>query len=184
MWSAPPPRDAGRDPIGVKGDRMSNLTVVAFDDVATAQEVVETLRRLQAEHNIVVEDVVLAERSENGKIKLHQTTNLTAAGAAGGALWGGLIGLLFFAPVLGMAIGAASGGAAGAFSDVGVDDKMMKQIAEQLEGGKAMLFALTSQGNMDKVLPEISKFHGEVIQTSLSSEGEQTLRDALQATPA
>ena len=163
---------------------MSNLTVVAYDDVPTAQEVVQTLARLQQEHNLVIEDLVIAERKHDGKIKLHQTQKLGATGAAGGALWGGLIGLLFFAPFLGMAVGAAAGGAAGAMTDIGVDDEMMKSIGEQLEPGKAAVFALTSSGNIDKVLPEISKFSGQVLQTSLNSEGEQMLRDALEKTPA
>ena len=163
---------------------MSNLTVVAYDDVPTAQEVVQTLARLQQEHNIVIEDIVVAERRADGKVKLHQTQKLTAAGATGGALWGGLIGLLFLAPLLGMAVGAASGGMAGAFTDIGVDDDMMKSIAAQLEPGKAAVFALTSSGNIDKVLPEISKFSGQVLQTSLNSDGEQMLRDALEKTPA
>jgi uncharacterized membrane protein len=159
---------------------MSNLTVVAYDDVATAQEVVQTLAKLQTEHNIVIEDLVVAERKMDGKIKLHQTRKLGAAGATGGALWGGLIGLLFFAPLLGMAVGAAAGGTAGAMSDIGVDDSMMKSIGEQLEPGKAAVFALTSAGNLDKVLPELSRFNGQVLQTSLSSEGEQALREAVE----
>jgi len=159
---------------------MSNLTVVAYDDVATAQDVVQTLARLQQEHNIVIEDIVVAERKADGKVKLHQTQKLTAAGATGGALWGGLIGLLFLAPLLGMAVGAASGGMAGAFTDIGVDDDMMKQIGEQLEPGKAAVFALTSQGNLDKVLPEIGKFHGTLLQSSLTSEAEQQLRDVIE----
>jgi uncharacterized membrane protein len=163
---------------------MSNLTVVAYDDIATAEEVVATLARLQKEHNIVIEDLVIAKRRADGKVKLHQSQNLGAAGAAGGALWGGLIGLLFFVPVLGIAVGAASGGLAGAFTDVGVDDDLMKSIGDKLEPGKVALFALTSQGNIDKVLPEISKFHGEILQTSLSSEAEQTLRDAVEGRAA
>ena len=164
---------------------MSNLTVVAYDDVGTARQVVDTLLRMQKEHNITIEDVVIAERQHDGKVKLHQSQKLGAVGATGGALWGGLIGLLFLAPFLGMAVGAASGGIAGAMTDIGVDDKMMKQIADQLEPGKAAVFALTSQGNPDKVLPEIAKFHGELLQTSLSADAEQTLRDALaDRTPA
>jgi len=159
---------------------MSNLTVVAYDDVATAQEVAQTLARLQTEHNIVIEDLVIAERRMDGKVKLHQSQKLGATGAAGGALWGGLIGLLFFAPLLGMAVGAASGGAAGALTDIGVDDDMMKSIGAQLEPGTVALFALTSQGNPEKVLPEIGKFRGRLLQTSLTSDGEQAVSDAVE----
>src|SRR3954463_15351068 len=178
--AGPPARlhPSARNPI--RGGRMSNLTVVAYDDVATAQEVVQTLARLQQEHNIVIEDIVVAERKADGKVKLHQTQKLGAAGATGGALWGGLIGLLFLAPLLGMAVGAASGGMAGAFTDIGVDDDMMKQIGEQLEPGKAAVFALPSQGNIDKVLPELAQFRGKVLQSSLSTEAEQQLRQVVE----
>jgi uncharacterized membrane protein len=163
---------------------MSNLTVVAYDDVDTAKQVVDTLARLQQEHNIVIEDIVVAERRADGKIKLHQSMKPGAAGAAGGALWGGLIGLLFFAPFLGMAIGAASGGAAGALTDLGINDDMMKDISAQIEPGTAAVFALTSQGNADKVLPELAPFHGRIIQTSLNDEGEDALREVLEGRAA
>ena len=70
---------------------MSNLFVVAYDDVATANQVRDKVVTLSRQHLIDLEDVVVVERRESdGKIKLHQGMNLTAAGATGGALWGGL----------------------------------------------------------------------------------------------
>ena len=121
--------------------------------------------------------MVIAEHRNDGKIKLHQPS-LAGVGAAGGALWGGLIGLIFLAPLFGMAIGAASGAAAGAMSDAGVDDKFMKELGAKLQPGGAAVIALVRQVNAEKVLAEV-KIPGEVIQTSLSEDGEQALRDAL-----
>src|SRR4051794_29658551 len=103
---------------------------------------------------------------------------MAGGGAAGGGVWGGLIGLIFLMPLFGMAIGAASGAAAGAMSDTGVDDKFMKEIGTKLQPGGAAVLALVRQVNPEKVLAEV-KIPGEVIQTSLSSEGEEALRDAL-----
>ena len=163
---------------------MSNLTVVAYDDVATAQEVVQTLARLQQEHNIVIEDIVVAERRSDGKVKLHQTQKLTAAGATGGALWGGLIGLIFFVPLLGMAVGAATGAATGALADVGVDDNFMKDLGSKLESGGAALILLVRSATADKVLPEIAHFGGDVIQTSLDTAAEERLKHVLEARDA
>jgi uncharacterized membrane protein len=124
-----------------------------------------------------LDDLVIVERRGDGKIKLHQPS-LAGIGAAGGAMWGGLIGLIFLAPLVGMAIGAASGAAAGAMSDAGVDDKFMKDLGGKLEPGGAALIALVRQANMEKILSEV-KIPGEVIQTSLSSDSEEALRDAL-----
>jgi len=42
---------------------------------------VQALARLQQEHNIVIEDLVIAERRMDGKVKLHQTQKLAGAGA-------------------------------------------------------------------------------------------------------
>jgi uncharacterized membrane protein len=129
---------------------------VAYDDRETAERVRDELAQLTREHVIEIDDAVVVTRDEKGKVKLHQTVNPAGAGAAGGALWGGLIGLIFLAPLLGAAIGALAGGAAGAVTDLGVD----------------------------KVLPRISQYGGRVIQSSLSTEAEQKLQEALSATPA
>ena len=75
---------------------MSNLVAVAYPDEATAREVAQTLMELQKEHSIELEDLAIAVRQDDGKIKLRQTFKPVATGATGGALWGGLIGLIFF----------------------------------------------------------------------------------------
>ncbi|MEA2177988.1 MAG: hypothetical protein QOG77_1285 [Solirubrobacteraceae bacterium] len=160
---------------------MSNLIAVAYPDRGTAEEVLETLGRLQTERSIEIEDAVIVARDEEGKVKLHQSVKPAAAGAAGGALWGGLLGLLFLAPLLGMAVGAAAGGAAGALADTGVDDRFLKELGNKLEPGGAALIVLVHRSTPDKVLPEISRYGGEVLQSSLSDEAEQQLQAALRS---
>lgn len=158
---------------------MSNLVAVAYPDEATASEVAQTLIQLQKERSIELEDLVVAIRKPDGKIKLRQSFSPAGSGAAGGALWGGLIGLIFFMPLLGMAIGGATGAAAGSMSDVGVDDKFMKDLGEKLQPGSAAVFVLVRKSTPDKVLPRISQYGGDVIHSSLSEEAEETLQEAL-----
>ena len=163
---------------------MSNLIALAYDDVGTAKNVVQQLRELSTERAITMDDVVVAERRPDGKIKLHQSVRPGSAGALGGAAWGGLIGLLFLAPFLGMAVGAAAGGAAGAMTDVGVDDKFMKNLATELQPGAAAVIVLVRESTPDKVLPRIQPFGGRIIHSSLSNEAEEHVREALAAVPA
>jgi uncharacterized membrane protein len=163
---------------------MSDLVAVAFEDRATAEEVLATLGRLQVEHAIELEDAVIVTRDDKGKVKLHQSHKPAASGAVGGALWGGLIGLLFFVPLLGMAIGAATGAATGAMADVGIDDNFMKALGTKLHPGGAAVIVLIRRSTPDKVLPEIAQFGGEVIQTSLDNESEERLREILEARTA
>src|SRR3954464_7506655 len=158
---------------------MSNLVAIAYPDLGTARTVAGELGQLTKEKSIVLDDMVVIERRPDGKIKLHQSMSTTGAGAAGGALWGGLIGLIFLAPLLGIAVGAAAGGAAGALTDVGVDDKFMKELGTHLKDGGAAIVVLVRQSTPDKVLPRISQFGGEVIQSSLDDETEAQLQAAL-----
>jgi uncharacterized membrane protein len=155
---------------------MSDLVAIAYPDLATAQKVVSNLGEAQKAHLIELEDVALVENRPDGKVKLHQAS-MAGAGAAGGALWGGLIGMLFLAPLVGMAIGAASGAAAGAASDVGVDDKFMKDLGKSLKPGGAVLFMLVVSSTPDKVIPQVAQYGGEIIKTSLSEEMEEQLRE-------
>jgi len=158
---------------------MSNLIAIAYPDLETARKVSSQLSQLSKEQSIVLDDSVIVERRADGKVKLHQAVSTAGAGAAGGALWGGLIGLIFLAPLLGMAVGAAAGGAAGALTDVGVDDKFMKDLGTHLKDGGAAIVVLVRQSTPDKVLPRISEFGGEIIQSSLDDETEAQLQAAL-----
>jgi uncharacterized membrane protein len=163
---------------------MSTLIAIAYPDADTAERVRGELVQATKEHLVQLEDAVVVEHEPGGKIKLRQATSPTAAGAAGGAVWGGLIGLLFLAPMVGMAIGAASGALGGKMADVGVDDNFMKDLGAKLQPGTAALIVLGSTDARDKVIDRVKSYGGDVIQTSLSSDAERHLREALAGEPA
>jgi len=161
---------------------MSDLVVVAYDDEFKAQDVRLALLKLQKEYLVDLEDAVVAVKKPDGKVKLHQIHNLTASGAIGGGFWGSLIGLLFLNPLLGAAVGAASGAAAGALTDIGINDRFMKELAESLQPGHSALFVLVRKATPDKVLEAVRGTGGTILKTSLSHESEAKLREALAAT--
>jgi uncharacterized membrane protein len=158
---------------------MSNLVAIAYPNRETAEQVRRTLAEMQKEHLIEMEDMVVVTRNEDGKVKLHQSMSVAGAGAAGGAVWGGLIGLLFLAPLLGMAVGAAAGGLSGSLTDLGVDDRFVKDLGTNLDEGGAAVIVLVRRSTPDKVLPRIKEYGGHVLQTSLSEEAEDSLRAAI-----
>jgi uncharacterized membrane protein len=157
---------------------VANLVAIAYDDLDQAKQAMGTIDELVKEHSLTLEDAVIVEHQPGGKMKLHQPS-LAGMGAASGALWGGLIGLIFLMPLFGMAIGAASGAAGGAMSDYGIDDDFMKELGNKLPEGGAAIFVLVREATRDKVVPEISKYGGQVIQSSLSNEQEAALQEAL-----
>ena len=160
---------------------MSDLFVFAFDSETGAGEMRDALASLQKEHLITLEDAAVVVRNQDGKAKVKQAVNLVGAGAWGGAFWGMLIGLLFFAPWLGLAVGAITGAISGKFTDIGVDDKFIKQVGETIEPGHSALFLLVRDVTPDKVLERLEGFNPTVLQTSLSKEDEQKLREAFSA---
>jgi uncharacterized membrane protein len=160
---------------------MSELVVVAYPDQYRAAEVMATLKRLQTEYLIDLDDAVYVTKDAQGKIKLDQSVDLTTRGALGGAFWGSLIGLLFLMPIFGAAVGAAAGAISGHYSDYGIDDNFIKQLSAQMQPNSSAIFVLVRKSTPDKVLPEVSKYGGTVIKTSLPNDMEEKLQAALTA---
>jgi uncharacterized membrane protein len=166
---------------------MSELVCITFKGRHTADQVLNDLWSMQKEHLVDLEDSCVVTRDEEGKLHLKQAVNLVGTGALSGgtwgALWGALVGLLFMNPLAGLVIGAAAGAGAGALSgalvDYGIDDDFIKSLGEQICPDSSALFVLLRKVTLDKVVPELGKYEGTVIRTSLSNEQEQQLREAL-----
>ena len=163
---------------------MSDLVVIAFPTEAKAEEVRQKLLKMQKEYLIELGDAVIAVKDAQGHIKLNQLINTTKAGAVGGTFWGALIGLIFLMPLAGAALGAASGALAGALTDVGINDKFMKDTAEAIQPGTAALFVLVRKVTADKVLEGLKGEGGKVMKTSLDHTKEAALQAALSGVQA
>jgi uncharacterized membrane protein len=162
---------------------MSTLIAVVFeDDESSAFEMRGALTKMQNQYLLAMEDAVVVTRDPDGKTKLHQAVSLTSTGAIGGGFWGMLIGLLFLNPLLGAAVGAGVGAISGYFTDIGIDDKWMRNIGASMKPGSSALFVLIKKMTADKVLEGLKPFvgKGKVFQTSLSKDDEQALREVLE----
>lgn len=159
-------------------DTMPDLIAIEFDDPATAFELRAELMKFQKEYLIEMEDVVVVTRDDGGKVRLHQAVNLTTTGAISGGLWGGLIGMIFLNPVLGAAIGGGMGALSGSLTDIGINDRTMKEMGEALPAGGSALFVLVRRATGDRLLERLEGYRakGRVISTSLSQAKEEALR--------
>jgi uncharacterized membrane protein len=161
---------------------MSNLIALVFDDETTAFDMRTALLRMQKQYLIDLEDSVVVTRDDKGKTRLDQAANLTAAGAITGGFWGLLIGLLLLNPLIGAAVGATAGAISGKFHDIGVDDKVMREIGTSLKPGTSALFVLIRRATLDKVVDGLKQFagKGKLFMTSLTKDDEASLRQALE----
>jgi uncharacterized membrane protein len=160
---------------------MATLSAWKFQDAEGAETSEKILLDLQTEGLIVVHDAaVVMWPADRKKPKTKQLHNLAGAGALGGSFWGFLFGLIFFVPLLGLAVGAAIGALSGSLADVGIDDKFIASVRDQVVPGTSALFLLSEGAVLDKVRDAFTGVHPELIQTNLSQEQEDSLRQAFQ----
>ena len=154
---------------------MPNLFVIGFDESHKAEELCLKVRELQSKYVIDLQDMVVAVKDEQGKIKLDYKENLPASSPVFPGFCGSLTALIF--------LNATTGAAGSALAAVGINQRFMKDLAGLLNPGGSALFALTGVPSPDRenVLKELTGFGGKVLTTSLSHSDEARLQAALQA---
>jgi uncharacterized membrane protein len=157
---------------------MNQLIVVAFDSLDDARNAMKQLRGLEAEGKVSFEDTAVVERLADGTTHVrNELSGATETGAVLGAIIGGVVLLAF--PLAGIALGAAIGGALGAALDTGVDPKFIEDVKGALIPGRSALFLVVRQADVDATTAVLRGFKGDVVQTTLDSDTEESLRRAL-----
>jgi uncharacterized membrane protein len=158
---------------------MTQLIVIAFDHFDDARNAMAGLRSLERLGQIRFEDTAIVERDPDGTAHVkNEVSGTTETAAAIGALIGGLVTFVF--PLAGIALGAALGALVGRSMDRGVSDRFVDEVKTTLRPGRSALFLVVRESNADAVLAALRQFRGDVIQTSLDSEAEEALREALE----
>ena len=163
---------------------MATMTVWKFPTAHGADRAEATLRDLQRRELIKIHDAAIVSFPEGAKKpKTRQLTNMAGAGALGGAFWGLLFGLIFFVPFLGMAIGAGMGALTGSMTDVGIDDSFIRRMRDEIQPGTSALFVLSSDAVVDKVKQAFEGQEMVLVETNLSHDQEQKLREVFAEEP-
>jgi len=159
---------------------MGKIVALGFENPDALDALQDKLQSLQDTGALQLDDAVTVIVDDEGEAKLHHGFSVVRGGAAVGGILGLVIGTLFLAPVAGAAVGAAGGAALGKLSgDYGIDDEFIKKTSETLRPGAAALFLLVRTADAEKVLAEIAGSKATVISTTLTTEAETALREAL-----
>jgi uncharacterized membrane protein len=119
---------------------MSHLVVVTFDNPDEAGQVLDTLRSVQREGFLGLDDSAVVVKDEEGKAHVkNEMDRGVKIGTVGGGLLGLLVGGIFF-PIAGLLLGALAGGLIGKSVDLGIDQKFVKEVSEDLQPGTSALF--------------------------------------------
>ena len=158
---------------------MSNLVVVSFDNAEEAGKVRETLRSAQRADYLNLDDSAVIVKDGEGNVHVK---NEMDRGVKVGAIGSGLLGLLLasvFFPVAGILVGAALGGLIGKSVDLGVDQKFVKEVADDLEPNTSAIFFIVREANPDVAVAALRPYKGTVRHTSFPPEAEAELRRIL-----
>ena len=157
------------------------MMVVAFDNEDAAEQVLDTLKRLDRKDIVNLKSAAVIVRPSSGKVQIKETRDFDAKqGAIGGALAGGVLGLLKGGLLKGAILGAAGGALAGKVVDLGVEDDFLKEVAEGLGPGSSAIVALVDFERIDAAMEELDKFEGgRILRHRLSGDVYRRLSDAV-----
>jgi uncharacterized membrane protein len=158
----------------------SQLIVVTYPTPAAAERVIETVRRLESEHLLEIDEAVYVTRDCAGTVSVTERMNRPLKTVALGAFWGALLGKVFGVPLLGAGIGAVGGALTRARHEADtIDPEFVRACAASLPPGSAAIFSLVRRSTPDKVIAELGKYGGTVLHTSLSEAQEVRLQEAI-----
>jgi uncharacterized membrane protein len=158
---------------------MSNLIVITFDNEEEAGKVRESVRQLQRQDLIRLDDSAVVVKDANGKVQVQNELDRgIKVGAIGGGVIGVMLGFIFF-PLSGLIIGVLGGALVGKLTDLGVDQKFVKEVQEAMHPGTSAIFLIVRQADPNAALAALRPYKGTVYHTSLSTDAEESLRRAL-----
>ena len=157
---------------------MSDVVVVTFDNQHEARELRQTLKTLQKDGLLDVEDAAVVVRDAEGKVHVDdETSHSTMLGAGVGGLAG--IMLLWMFPVVGIALGAVGGAMTAHYLEMGIDKQFVKDVTAALQPDNSALLVVVNSSNPAAVRAALAPYKGTIFQTTLDTEAEASLRQAL-----
>ena len=163
---------------------MSDLIVYTYDSEDKAAEVLAEIASLKQENVqkalVSIEDAAVAVKDADGKVKIRQTLESVVKGGRimSGGFWGLLIGFLFGGPLLGALLGIGINALFGRKLDIGIDNKFIEGLSDELESGHSALFLLTVDTPVEKLSEVFNGHGGQLFHTSLSAEASEMLTKA------
>jgi len=157
---------------------MSDFLAVTFDGAADGAAALKSIRALEHDGRIRLEDTAVVTKDAEGKVSIHnEMASGTEAGVVVGAVLGGLLFVVF--PVAAIVGGAAVGGLIGRAAAPGIDGAFVKDVGDDLPAGGSALFLQIRGGDVELLVGALGQYHGRVRQTSLPDEIETALDESL-----
>ena len=146
--------------------------VAAFTEEKAADEALKAMKEARKEGQFYFEDAAVIKQDLQGKVKYHETGDMSAGKGAGiGALVGGVIGIL--GGPAGVVVGAGAGaaiGAAIASADKGFKNESLGTIGVALKPGTSAVAVITSHDFLKAVQQQVAIEDVRTIVSNLAAE--------------
>jgi uncharacterized membrane protein len=159
---------------------MTAFTVWKFDDAEGAAHAATLLKTAEDDHIVKVVDHAVVSWPVGAKRPTVQQGHEDATRSAGwGAFWGLLFGALFAVPLLGAAAGAAMAGIGHMTQGVGIGKEQLERMRSEITEGTSALFAVTEEGDLDRLGERFRGVHFRLIDTNLTPAEREVLLEAV-----
>ena len=157
----------------MSNERKQSLFIIAYKGKETADEVYQTLRRLEKQDKIDIKTAATLYRTEDDKLRLKHRPRLT--------LWKdefdvGSIGFVLAGTGVGLLAGAIVGALIGP-SRSRQQHEVQEFLDEELGPDDSALVILVANADWEDVQSEVHQFGGLVLAVELSSEAEKRLAE-------
>lgn len=155
---------------------MTTFTVWSFDTPDGAGQAAEILKDAEKDGLVkIVDHAVVSWPQGASKPSTSVGHEETWRGTGWGAFWGLLFGVLFFIPVIGAAAGAAIGAIAKITQGTGITKDQLETIRGEVTEGTSALFAVTDQGDLDRLGERFRGLHQKLIESNLTEAERKVL---------
>jgi uncharacterized membrane protein len=141
----------------------------------------KTIQKAAKEADVQLKDAAIVYKTQDGRIQLKQTMDLTTGKGAGrGSFWGFLIGLVLGGPIGGALLGVVAGAIYGGMTDKGIDDKFMRNVGQAMQPQTSAIFLLIKEEDYAQAIPYLKSFDAEIHESEFSDKAEDAVNKALE----
>jgi len=156
------------------------LIAASYGSVEQGETILKMIQDMSQAQNIKIGDSALVMKTEEGKIEVKETKELTGRkGARRGAIILGTIGLIFPPSfIASIVVGGGFGALAGKLRDTGIKSDELEQFAQNLEPGHVAVLVLTDSGSVTKVTNSLQGYDGMIVTEPIDADATAKMVEA------
>ena len=144
-----------------------------------AAAALDEIEKRAKDAGVEIKDAVIAFKTDEGRIKIRQTKDMTTGkGARRGGFWGLVVGLVLGGPLFGALAGLGLGAIAGRRIDHGLDDEFIRQVSRSLKPRTSALLVLIDEEHAEGAIAYLKSFNAEMHVADISKEAEEAIDEA------